>query len=99
MDKPLNTHDWSLEDKVDALKPKSQKEAETAARLFTVLDSAMRRAPVKPAGLDKTPTCLCGKKKINPDEIKVATHIKGARLVDTTCGECRKAIGGYCRIY
>lgn len=91
--------DLSIEDKVDALKPKSQKEAETAARLFAVLDSAMRTRPVKPAGIDKSPTCLCGKKKIAPDEIKVATHIARVRLLDTTCEECRKAVEGYCKIY
>lgn len=97
--KPDNWQDWKIEDKVEALKPKSQKDAETAARLFSVLDSAMRSQPVRPSGVDTAPKCLCGQKKIAPEEIKVATHVKGVRLVDSTCNECRAAVKGYCHIY
>lgn len=90
---------YSLEDKVDALKPRSQKEAEAAARLFVLLDSAMRSRPLHIRALDTSPKCLCQKKKIAPEEIRVATHVKGVRLLDTTCDDCRKFTKGCCYIY
>ena len=43
--------------------------------------------------------CLCGEKDLPMDEIKVATHIKGVRLMDFTCADCRKFSDGYSRIY
>lgn len=89
-----------MDPRVDQIAPKSQREAERLSRLFSLLDR-IRKDITRGSreGVKDKIKCLCGDKDLQPDEVRVATHIQGVRMLDRTCADCRKETEKYASVY